>query len=250
MSLNILFNAVEAGSGTSTIAANLALLAASSGYRVLVADTDFDHPTIHSQVGAHESYLDYALNHYLKGQCNIQQATYDITPQIPTELNGRIFLCPANLNFEPVENAAWSGYDLSLLKKGLDHLAETLSIDIIVIDTPAGLNTMTTTGMEMCQQVVVVTRPGQKNCLDGQNKPAKALDLEKLSFIMNNVPADDDLPASAEVLENTFKRPVIATLPHVTDLATANAQAFVFRHPPHLLTQQLKQGMVSLLTHL
>lgn len=247
MALNILFNAVEPGSGTSTITANLALLAASRGYRVCLVDTHFDHPTVHLEVGADESYLDYALNHYLKGQCNIQQATYDITPQLPAEMSGRLFLCPANLRYEPVENPAWSGYDLKLLEKGLAQLTETLSIDLIMIDTSAGLNAMTLAGIDLCQQVVVITSPGQKTYLDNAETPRKPLDLEKISFIINAIPAENDLQAVQAALEAAFKRPVIATLPQVADIATEHAQAFVIRQADHLLTQQLIQSIDKLL---
>ncbi len=249
MSLNIILNAIEPQSGTSTITANLALLAAMSNYRVCVIDTNFEKPRVHSQIGAAADYIDYGFNHYLSGQCSIQQAIYDLTPQIEADIAGRIFLSPANLPFEPDDPSPWNGYDLKMIKKGIASLIETLEIDILFIDTPAGLNEMTLNCIEQCHELVLVTKPGQKTYLDAE-RTRQPLDQDKISFIINAIDDEGDLAALSTSLENTSSRPVIAALPWVKDIDTVDSKAFVLRHPPHPMTQQLKESVVSLLSRL
>ena len=67
------------GTGKSNSTANLAVLLARQGLRVGVIDTDIQSPGIHVLFQCDPADFKYALNDYLWGRCEIQDAAVDVT---------------------------------------------------------------------------------------------------------------------------------------------------------------------------
>ena len=72
------------GTGKSNTTANVATILASQGKRVGVIDTDIQSPGIHVLFGFDEDKMQYSLNDYLWGKCDIRQTAYDLTNSLNT----------------------------------------------------------------------------------------------------------------------------------------------------------------------
>src|SRR5581483_11063744 len=70
------------GTGKSNLTANVATNLACRGGRVGVVDTDVQSPGIHVPFGVEQDGLRYTLNHYLWGECSIEEAAIDVTPTL------------------------------------------------------------------------------------------------------------------------------------------------------------------------
>ena len=128
------------GAGKSHLVANLAVLLAAQGQRVGVADTDLESPAQHLLFGLGAEAMTPSLNDYLRGEVAIEQTVRDVTPHLEVELIGRVFIIPASN--DPAESARGlrGGYNLNLLTEGFLKLLERLRLDVLLLDTHAGLS--------------------------------------------------------------------------------------------------------------
>jgi MinD-like ATPase involved in chromosome partitioning or flagellar assembly len=67
----ISIHSFRGGTGKSNSTANIASLLASDGLRVGIVDTDIQSPGIHVLFGMNEDDMQYSLNDYLWGKCDI-----------------------------------------------------------------------------------------------------------------------------------------------------------------------------------
>jgi septum site-determining protein MinD len=246
----IAVHSLQRSVGKSTIVANLAVLMAMNGYRVGLLDTDFESPASHYLFGLTETYTDCCLNDYLAGKCDIQQATYDVTPHLVNDVKGRIYITPASIEVPQMMNAAQKGLDLQRLSDGLDELNSKLAIDIILMDTHAGLSEQTLGIIAMSDALLVVLRPEQQ-IYQGVGVTlglARKLEIPQLALIINQLPLVYDPQQAKSQVESTFSCPVVAVLPFSDEIIhLTSSSIFVTRYPQHLITSQLKQAADALI---
>lgn len=250
MSRIVSVHSFRGGTGKSNTTANLATLLAAEGRRIGVIDADIQSPGIHILFGLDEANMHHSLNDYLRGDCNIEQAAHDVTPHLGTPIPGQIFLIPSSIKAGEIARVLREGYDVSMLNDGIHELLETLSLDVLMIDTHPGLNEETLLSIAISDMLVIVLRPDQQD-YQGTGvtvEVARKLDVPRLILIVNKVPAVFEVTDVKAKVEQTYHCDVAAVLPHADEMMTlASAGIFAVRYPNHPITTALQQVAARLL---
>ncbi len=246
----ISIHSFRGGTGKSNTTANMAALFAAQSLRVGVIDTDIQSPGIHVLFGVDESVIAYSLNDYLYGKCAIEQTALDVTARLGADAVGRVYLIPASLKAGEIARVLREGYDVSLLNDGFQQLIQALSLDILLIDTHPGLNEETLLSIAISDALAVVLRPDQQDYLGTSVtvEVARKLRVPRMVLVVNKVPPVFDLEAVKQRVEQTYKCPVAAVLPHSDEMMVlASTDIFALRYPEHSVTTALKQVAAALL---
>jgi septum site-determining protein MinD len=249
MATIISVHSFRGGTGKSNITANMATLLAAEGQRVGVIDTDIQSPGIHVLFGLAGEEIGHALNDYLWGRCDIEQAAHDVTPHLGADIEGRVFLIPSSIRAGEITRVLREGYDAQLLTRGLRSLIEALGLDVLLIDTHPGLNEETLLSIVISHVLAVILRPDQQD-YEGTGvtvEVARHLKVPRMLLIVNKVPSVFDSAAVKAKVEQAYNCPVAAVLPHSDEMmALASTGVFALRQPDHPVTAALKQAAASL----
>jgi MinD-like ATPase involved in chromosome partitioning or flagellar assembly len=249
MAIVISIHSFRGGTGKSNITANVAALLAAEGRRVGVIDTDIQSPGIHVLFGLVGEEITHALNDYLWGKCDIEQAAHDVTPNLATDTQGRVFLIPSSIRAGEITRVLREGYDAQLLTHGLRSLIEALQLDVVVIDTHPGLNEETLLSIVISDVLAIILRPDQQD-YEGTGvtvEVARQLKVPRMMLIVNKVPSVLDSAVVKVKVEQTYDCPVAAVLPHSDEvMALASSAIFALRYPDHPVTAALKRAAACL----
>ena len=231
------------GNGKSSLTANLAGLLAANGQRVGVIDADVQSPGMHVLLGQAGKRIEFTLNDYLLGNCAVQQLALDVTADVGTDLSGKLFLVPASINPGAMAQLVSQGYEAQRLTNSFHELANLLQLDVLLIDTHAGLNEEALLAMREAQTLIVVLRPDAQD-LEGTGvtvQVARQLNVPQLLLAVNQLPETGQLQAVRARVEQTFHSPVSAILPHATEFMTFdNRSLFALRLPGHPISVALQ----------
>jgi MinD-like ATPase involved in chromosome partitioning or flagellar assembly len=224
------------GTGKSNSTANIAALLAVGGMRVGVIDTDIQSPGIHILFALDERYMKYALNDFLWGKCDIDEAAYDVTASLGSDVAGKVFLIPSSIRAGEIARVLREGYDVGLLNDGFHSLVSALGLDALLIDTHPGLNEETLLSIAISDALAIILRPDQQD-YQGTSvtiEVARKLGVPRMLLVVNNVPATFDMTAVRTRVEQTYNCEVAAVLPHSDEMmALASAGIFSLRYPDH-----------------
>ncbi len=244
MSKVISFHSFRGGTGKSNTTANLAALLAVRGQRVGVVDTDIASPGIHVLFGLEQDQMLHSLNHYLRGECEIQETAYDVTPNLGSHVQGRVYLVPSSIQASEIARVLREGFDVGLLKEGFQDLIQALELDYLLVDTHPGLNEETLLSIAVSDVLIIVLRPDQQD-YQGTSVTvgvARELDVPSMMLLVNKVPALFQESEVKALVENAYRTTVVAVLPHSDEMmALASAGIFVTRYPDHPITALLQQ---------
>jgi septum site-determining protein MinD len=238
------------GVGKSNLVANLAALLAAEGRRVGVVDTDLESPTLHLLFGLGAEAMTPSLNDYLRGEAAIEQTVRDVTPYVEVELIGRVFVVPASSDHAEIARGLRGGYNLNLLNDGVFKLLERLRLDVLLLDTHAGLSEATLLCLALSDATALVLQLDRQGYQGTSVIVAVAhrLDVPRLALIVNQVSPQYSAAEVKTRVEQTYHVEVIGVLPHSDELqALASAGLFALRYPDHPLTAQLKQTAARLM---
>lgn len=245
MATIISVHSFRGGTGKSNTTANLAALIAAQGYRVAVVDTDIQSPGIHVLFGLDDDHMAFALNDFLRGACEIEEAAYDVTANVSDQITGRIFLIPSSIKAGEITRVLREGYDPGLLNEGFQHAIEALDLDVLLIDTHPGLNEETLLSIAISNVLLIILRPDQQD-YQGTSvtvEVAKKLDVPNIMLLVNKVPSSFDLQALQERIARIYETPVAAVIPHSDDLMSlASSGIFAMRFPEHTVTKAYRQA--------
>jgi septum site-determining protein MinD len=231
------------GTGKSNLVANMAALLAAEGRRVCAVDTDLQSPSLHILFGLGEGDVGHSLNDYLRGKCDIEQAAYPVTPRLSAAVEGQIFLIPSNADTNEIARALREGYDVSLLDDGLRRLGEILNLDMLLVDTHAGLSEETLLSIAISDALGIIMRPDQQD-YQGTTitvEVARKLEVPRLALIVNQSPSFFDPSQVKARVEHAYQCEVIAVLSHCDEMmGLASADIFALRFPDHPMTASLK----------
>jgi len=237
------------GTGKSNTTANIAALLAAEGQRVGVVDTDIQSPGIHILFGLSGEKISHALNDYLWGNCNIEQAAHDVTPLLGAPVSGQVFLIPSSIKPGEITRVLREGYDAQLLTRGFRRLIDELGLDVLMIDTHPGLGEETLLSIVISHTLVVLLRPDQQD-YEGTGvtvQVARMLKVPHMALMVNKVPPTFDATAVKAQVESAYQCPVLAVFPHSDDLmALASKGIFALRYPDHPLSALYRQAAASL----
>ncbi len=238
------------GTGKSNTTANVATILASQGKRVGVIDTDIQSPGIHVLFGFDEDKMQYSLNDYLWGRCDIRQTAYDLTHSLNTTLSGQIYLIPSSIKAGEIARVVREGYDVGLLNDGFHDLVEQLNLDVLMIDTHPGLNEETLLSIAVSDALAIVMRPDQQD-FQGTGvtvEVARKLDVPHMVLVLNKVPSIFNEDEVKLRVEQTYNVPVAAIFPHSDEMMIlASEGIFVLRFPDHIISQRFRQLAATLM---
>jgi MinD-like ATPase involved in chromosome partitioning or flagellar assembly len=233
------------GTGRSTLAANLARLMADEGHRVALVDTDIQSPAAHALFGG-TRIPERTLADYLVGRCEVEDAALTV-PAAPG--GAELYLVPARAEASGIHEIIAQGYDVGLLREGFDRLIEALRLDVLLLDTHAGINNETVTAVASADTLAVVTRSCRLDLLGAGEtiEFAAQLGCPRRVLLVNMVPPGVSQELAAQRAEAAYGSPVEAALPYTPELAmAAGARLFVDAHPDHPLVERFRKIIPSL----
>jgi septum site-determining protein MinD len=244
MSKVVSIHSFRGGTGKSNTTANLAAIMAALGKRVGVVDTDIQSPGIHVIFGLEGARIQHSLNEYLWGKCSIDETAHDVTNNLGASVTGKVFLIPSSIKPGDITRFLREGYDPELLNEGFQALIEHLKLDILLIDTHPGVNEETLLSIAVSDAVLIILRPDQQDYLGTgvTLELARRLNVDNLLLLVNKMPQSFDAAEMKARIEDTYKCPVAAVIPHSEELmALASSGVFALKYPDHLISKLYRQ---------
>jgi septum site-determining protein MinD len=244
MSKVISIHSFRGGTGKSNTTANLAAIMAAMGKRVGVVDTDIQSPGIHVIFGLDEANIHHSLNEYLWGKCKIDDTAHDVTASMGKVGAGKVFLIPSSIKPGDITRFLREGYDPELLNEGFRALIEHFKLDVLLIDTHPGVNEETLLSIAISDVVLIILRPDQQDYLGTgvTLELARRLNVENLLLMVNKLPQAFDAAEMKARIEDTYKCPVAAVIPHSDELMTlASSGVFALKYPDDPVSKLYRQ---------
>ncbi len=249
----IAVHSYRGGNGKSSIVANLAGIVAAEGQRVGVIDASLQSPGLHTLLGRSLGKDDQTLNDYLLGNCSIHQLAIDMTSELGAAVAGKLFLIPASADPGAIAQVVSQGYEAQKLTKCFQEIAMLLQLDVLLIDTHAGLNEEALLAMQSVSTMLIVMRP-DANDFEGTGvilQVARKLDVPRPLLIINQLLDTSQVLAVRTRAEKTFGTEVAAVLPYSPEFMTFDGNSlFIFKHAEHPISLSLKQMATSFVTAL
>jgi len=245
----IAIHSFRGGTGKSNLTANLAYCCAMLGARVAVVDADLQSPGIHVLFGLGDSPMKYCLNDYLKGDCTIRDAAYDVSDRFSLPLES-INLIPSRLNAAAIVAMLKEGFEVQRLGTAISNLVKDLRLNILLIDTHPGVAEDTLLSIAMCDTLVVILRPDEQDYLGTAVtlEIAKRMEVPRKFLLANRVPPELDLKDYGGRLEKTYMVPVAGVIPFSYGLMmTQSRQVFSYAHPEDPLSEAVRRTAEKIL---
>ena len=230
------------GTGKSNTTANLAAFIAEAGKRVAVIDTDIQSPGIHVLFDLDESKMEFTLNNFLDGKCEIREVAYDIgkyqgeATGLRKLANKALWLVPSSIRSRDIRKVLQLGYDVNRLNEGFQNLIKDLELDYLLIDTHPGLNEETLLSIAISDILIIILRPDNQ---DFQGTAvtvdiATSLDVPNLFLVVNKALSRYDFDQVRAQVEGFYDQPVASVLPLSEDLVDlGSSDIFSLRYPDH-----------------
>lgn len=236
-------NSFRRGTGKSNLTANLGALLAASGQNVAIVDMDLPSPSQQTLFGLTDSDIQFTLNDFLWGNCEIEQAALDLTSRLSLTL-GTLHLVPASQRLNEIARVLRGDYYLDLLHDAFDQLAESLKLDTLLIDTHAGLSEETLMVFGLSDAAVILLR---SDSLDYEGTAvtvdvARQLEVERIGLVVNELPTQIPSTTALQQVALNYNCEVFSVLHHTPQLAAlASGGIFGLRYPTHPLTKSFRQ---------
>ncbi|MCF4965687.1 MinD/ParA family ATP-binding protein [Nostoc sp. CMAA1605] len=250
MSKIISIHSFRGGTGKSNTIANIAATMAIQGKRVAIIDTDIQSPGVHIIFGLNEHKIEYSLNDYLWGRCEMKDAAYDVThtlinrQQSSTQIKGNLYLVPSSIKAGEISRIIREGYDVVRLNDGFQELIVSLNLDYLFIDTHPGLNEETLISIGISHVLIIVLRPDQQ---DFQGTAvtvdvARKLRVPKMLLVINKALSSLNFPDLQQQVESIYNVSVSGILPLSEDMAELGSKdIFAVQYPEHPISQTVQK---------
>lgn len=228
------------GTGKSNITANVAALLAKQGANVGVFDGDIQSPGIHIIFNLDEERVEYTLNDYLWGECDIEEAAYEV---YSSDSGGTVHIVPSSIKAHDIARILREKYDANDMHKAFRDIVPALSLDYLLIDTHPGLNEETLLSIAISDHLVVVLRPDQQD-LQGTSVTvdvARRLKVPEILLVVNKIPSTYDFEDVKQQIERTYDCSIVALLPLSEDVAQiASSELFYLYAPDHPFSEGIR----------
>jgi len=238
------------GTGKSSLVANLAILLAEAGKRVGIVEAAVQAPSLHRPFRLPEFEISSTLNEFLLDKSGIIQAVRDVTQRLPVELDGQVFLVPASTHYDELGPSLNELFQAERFKEGIHQLIGELYLDILLIDTQAGVNDDALIPIALSDTLIEILRLDQQ---DYQGTAvvvelAQKLCVQRVLLLVNSVSQSFDLLDVKRKIELEFKTDVAAVLPLSEDIRSLPSEnIFVLNYPKHPLTAEFRQLALALI---
>lgn len=235
------------GTGKSNLTANMAAHLARLGNRVGIVDGDIQSPGIHIIFGLDVDGLNQTLNHYLWGQCTIEEAAHRVYSD-PTS-GGEIHLVPASIKPNDIARILREKYDANDMHTAFRDLNTALRLDYLLIDTHPGLNEETLLSIAISDALVIVLRPDQQD-FQGTSVTvdiARRLRVPAIHLVVNKIPDRFSPEDVKQKVEEIYGAPVAALLPLSLSVANnGSGSVFLFDNDDHPFSRGVQQIVQAL----
>ncbi len=231
------------GVGKTSLASSLAVLLVKQGRRVALVDTDFQSPAVQLFFGLLDEEIPHPFNDYLKGRCDILSTVHDVTPKMPPNTLGKLFVLPAAGKISDIMQGIQISANIDHFVTGLEKMEKELSLDLILVDSPAGLSDNALQTIAVSSAVVLVFHADKQ---DFQGTAVAVDTIRKLKqapsiyLVLNDAPESLDVEESRRQLEETYRCGGSLVLKHSEELlALSSSWPFALKYPSHPLTDQI-----------
>ncbi len=240
------------GVGKTSLASSLAVLPVLQGKRVALVDTDFQSPGIHSFFGLSEGEIPHAFDDYLRGRCDVLSAAHDVTRKLIPDAEGRLFVLPAVSRMLGIMQGVEILSAIERYAGGLEKIERELSLDLVLVDSPAGLEKSTLQTIAFSSAVILVLR-ADKNDYQGTAVAVDTIrNLKKtpaIWMVLNDAPESLDSEKARRQLDETYCCGKSLVLKHSEELQALSSSApFALKYPFHPVTAQIGKLAELLLT--
>lgn len=242
----IAVNTVHAGSGVSTIVANMAALLAAEtpGLRVGVVDACLTAPTQHLLFGLRQAAFRFTLNDHLLGHCSLADAVHTIAFDSGAPGARSLYLIPANPDPAAVARADHRSYDVDELGERCRQLAADLALDILLIDTEAGLPPSTLACFSAASMALLVLALDKQH-YQGTARTVAVVDhlpVARREIMVNLTSPSLNFASVQAQVTQSYGWQLAAIIPYCDELlALGSASLFALQHPAHAVTELLRQ---------
>ncbi len=177
MARKIVITSGKGGVGKTTVTANLGIMLASLGYRVVLIDIDFGLNNLDVVMGL-ENKVVFDMLDVLEGRCRIKQAL------IQHQTKKNLYILPSN-NLKTASNL--SGASIKLMMEGLSKV-----FDYILLDCPAGIDIGFHRAVSVADEALIVTTPSLTSLRDADKVITilKSYKMQKMGLIVNRARGD------------------------------------------------------------
>jgi len=244
----IAVHSYKGGTGKTSLSVNLAATYARMGKKVCIMDLDFRAPSLHAIFK--KQNLNYWLNDYLNGVCEINKVLVDVTKDHGN--GGKLFVALANPSTEAIRDMTakdrkWEMKALGRLLSLRSSLLNDMGLDYLICDTSPGLQYSSINAIVTADVVLVVTSLDASDINGSQRMTSELYDLfEKKTGILVNKVIADYLSSEKEqkkfnkYIKNIHTLPILATIPCFCEVLRA-AGDFIFteERPEHPFTDTI-----------
>lgn len=244
----VTFHSFRRGTGKSSLAANSAALCALQGLRVGLVDLSLPSPSLTYTFQMENQAIPYRINDFIWGDCQMQQAAYDITEHLEqiwhTSIPGSLTLVPASTHQSDIARTIKGAYDYDSMDDGFMELIRAADLDVLILDTRAGINDDTVFALAVSDTLFIIMRPDQQ---DYQGtavtvEVARRLEVPSIGLIANNVPNKIDAAALRHELQETYHCEVPAVIHFSTDMVSMEyPRVLALENPEHPIIKTLRE---------
>jgi MinD-like ATPase involved in chromosome partitioning or flagellar assembly len=246
----IAVHSYKGGTGKTSLSVNLAATYARKGKKVCLMDLDFRAPSLHAIFK--KENLDYWLNDYLNGICEIDKVLVDVTNEHGN--GGKLMVALANPSTEAIRDMTakdrkWEMKALGRLLALRSALLSDGDFDYIIFDTSPGLQYSSINAIVTADVVLVVTSLDASDINGSQRMTSELYDLfeKKTGILINKVIADylsskEETKKFNKRIKDIHNLPILATIPCFCEVLRA-AGNFIFteERPDHPFTETLEE---------
>jgi len=238
----------KGGTGKTLLSLNIAATIAKHSRKVCLFDLDFRAPSLATLLKVDK--VEYWMNDYLNGVCEINKVLLDISNKISCE--GSLYACLANPSTEAIRDMTakdrkWEMRALGRILSLRTSLLSDKEFDYLVFDTSPGLQYSSINAIVSADLVLVATTFDRSD-VDGTKRMLRELyDLfEKKTEIVLNKVLDGSVKTGKDELRNRLKElyqvPVLGTVPCFCDVLKAEGGLiFAQDRPDHPFTKILEE---------
>jgi MinD-like ATPase involved in chromosome partitioning or flagellar assembly len=244
----IAVHSYKGGTGKTSLSVNLAASYAKRGKKVCLIDLDFRAPSLHTLFKSQK--LEYWLNDYLNGICEIDKVLVDVSTDHGK--GGRLLVALANPSTEAIrdmtgKNRKWERNALSRLLSLRSSLLNDDDFDYIILDTSPGLQYSSINAIVTADVVLVVTSLDASDINGSKRMTSELYDLfeKKTGILVNKVITDYQSSEKEQKkfdknIRSVYNLPVLAIIPCFCELLRA-AGDYIFSEekPDHPFTETL-----------
>ncbi|MFF4042417.1 MULTISPECIES: MinD/ParA family ATP-binding protein [unclassified Streptomyces] len=234
MARTVVMYSHRGGTGKSTLLANMAYLIARGGRRVALVDTDIQSPTLDVLFGLPSGGC--SLTDYLLGRCEIEDTVHRVEPE-------GLYVVPARTEPGSLAEIMATGYDVGLLPEAFGRLVTSYDLDVLLLDTHAGLNNETVTAMASADLLVIVARADRIDLAGADELAPLAGSLAcRRALVISMAPEGVEAPVVRERAEDAYGAATAGVLPYVAELAALGGdRIFATALPGHPLVAELRR---------